>query len=69
MQRWLWLFVLAVNAWAVVTFIRDDQHWLAAAIGAVGLVGAWWVSPWKGGRTIRHAEVIALPQEQRAVVI
>lgn len=68
-QRWLWLFVLAVNGTAAVTLARGGSIGLAIAIGVVGLIGAYWISPWKGGRSARHAEVLKRPANEREVVI
>lgn len=69
MQRWLWLFVLAMSVWSATTFMLEDQWIIGLVVLVVGAVLGWWLSPWKGGRTIRHADVAAMPLDQRPVVI
>jgi len=69
MQRWLWLFVLALCLWSAVTFLRDGAVVTGALMLVVGLGLAWWVSPWRGGRTRRHREVMELPTHARPVVV
>ncbi|MGB7449113.1 MAG: glutaredoxin domain-containing protein [Ornithinimicrobium sp.] len=69
MQRWLWLFVLASSAWAGLTLLSDGAVWTGALMLVVGLALAWWISPWRGGRSVRHREVMARPSGERAVVV
>ncbi|MGB3187202.1 MAG: glutaredoxin domain-containing protein [Ornithinimicrobium sp.] len=69
MQRWLWLFVLAMTVWSATTSILDERWVIGLIVLVVGAVLSWWVSPWKGGRTIRHADVTKMPRDQRPVVI
>ncbi|MGB5952748.1 MAG: glutaredoxin domain-containing protein [Ornithinimicrobium sp.] len=69
MQRWLWLFVLTFTTWSAVTFARDGSWFVAMMMLGVGWGLAWWVSPWKGGRSVRHRDVLAMPQSERQVVI
>jgi len=68
-QRWLWLFVLVSGVWAGVTFLQDGEPAAGVLMLAVGLGLAWWVSPWRGGRSARHHEVMARPRRERPVVI
>lgn len=69
MQRWLWLFVLAMAGWSGFTFVRDGAVWIGLAVLTVGVGLSWWVSPWRGGRTVRHRDVQEMPPDERAVVV
>ena len=69
MQRWLWLLVLACSWWAGVTFLRDGSVWTGTLMLVVGSAMAWWISPWRGGRSPRHREVMDLPSQDRPVVV
>jgi len=68
-MRWLWLPMLAGTAFVVVDAVRDGSLTVAVAYGAMGLALSWWLSPWQGGRDVRHAEVERLPVCERSVVI
>lgn len=47
-----------------------EGRFVPAALAAVALLGlAWWMAPWRGGRSPRHAALQELPAEDRAVVI
>lgn len=69
MQRYLWIVVALAGLWGAVTFALEGRWWVALpyAVAAGGL--AWWISPYRGGRTIRHREVVAMPEQDRTVVI
>jgi mycoredoxin len=68
-QRWLWLVVLVSGVWAGVTYLQDDVMWAGGLMIAASLALAWWVSPWRGGRSARHREVMARPRHERPVII
>lgn len=40
----------------------------ACAVAAAMLLLAWWMAPWRGGRSVRHDDIAALPAERRQVV-
>ncbi|MGB3762402.1 MAG: glutaredoxin domain-containing protein [Ornithinimicrobium sp.] len=69
MQRWLWLFVLAMAGWSGLTFVFDGSVWVGMAVLVVGAGLGWWISPWRGGRTIRHADVQTMPAQDKQVVV
>ncbi|MGC1207618.1 MAG: glutaredoxin domain-containing protein [Ornithinimicrobium sp.] len=69
MQRWLWLVVLILTGWSGTTYVLDGSVWVGLALLAVGAVLSWWISPWKGGRTVRHRDVQAMNESDREVVI
>ncbi len=69
MQRNLWIVVAAAGLYAAVTIVMDGSWALGIALGAAALVYSWWISPFKGGRTTRHREVVAMPEQDRPVVI
>ncbi|MBB1484072.1 hypothetical protein H5392_09390 [Tessaracoccus sp. MC1865] len=68
MQRFTWLIVLIAG----LAFAFSIEGWKVTAVSALLAVCvillAWWMSPFSGGRTKRHADVMALPAEQRRVV-
>lgn len=68
MQRYLWLVVLIfglIFAWS----ISEGRMVLGVLVALSVLLISWWMSPFSGGRTTRHADVMALPAEQRRAVI
>ncbi|MGI8946827.1 MAG: glutaredoxin domain-containing protein [Ornithinimicrobium sp.] len=69
MQRYLWIFVAVAGLWATVTFAADGQWWVALPYAVIAGALAWWISPYKGGRTTRHREVVAMSEQDRPVVI
>ncbi|MGB3256514.1 MAG: glutaredoxin domain-containing protein [Ornithinimicrobium sp.] len=69
MQRYLWLFVLGLAGWSGLTFLGDGATWVGLAVLATGVGLAWWISPWRGGRTTRHAEVVSMPAQDKHVVV
>lgn len=69
MQRWLWLLVLVATGWSGVTYLLNGPAWIGWVMLTVGLALSWWVSPYKGGRSVRHEDVMARPSAQRPVVI
>src|SRR5665811_1039858 len=68
MQRYLWILVLAAGLWATVTFAVDCQWWVALPYALITGGLAWWISPYRGGRTTRHREVMAMPEQDRPVI-
>ncbi len=69
MQRRLWLFVLVMTGWAGLTYLLDGSLYAGLAVLAIGLGSSWWISPWQGGRTVRHRDVQAMSRSDRDVVI
>ncbi len=69
MQRYLWVLVAAFGLYAAASIALDDQWPLAVLVAAAAVVFAWWSSPWKGGRSLRHREVMAMPEQDRPVVV
>lgn len=69
MQRWVWLVVLVATGWSSVTYAVDGSVWIAGVVLLAGVILSWWVSPFKGGRSARHQDVITRPQAQRPVVV
>lgn len=70
MQRWAWLIVAAAGAGSAMSSLAGDAPWWVALMVAAPMgVLSWWISPWKGGRSVTHSEVMALPAEQRPVVV
>jgi glutaredoxin len=70
MQRWAWLIVAVAGAWSALSILtRDGSWWLALMVAVVTGLAAWWISPWKGGRSMSHAHVMSLPARERAVVV
>lgn len=69
MQRWWWLFVLIMTGWSAGTFLSGQRWGFGLAVLLLGLVIAWWISPWRGGRTLTHAQVEAMEVSQRPVVV
>ncbi len=69
LKRYLWLVVAGVGVWTVYTFAADGRWLLALLFGVIDAGLAWWVSPWRGGRSLSHADVMGMPQTERPVVI
>jgi len=67
--RWLWLPMLAGAAVLVVEDVREGSLFGAVVYGALGLAVSWWLSPWQGGRSVRHTDVERWPASERPVVI
>ncbi|GAA1136434.1 glutaredoxin family protein [Ornithinicoccus hortensis] len=68
-MRWLWFPMLAL-----FTYLAGEAAWegrwaLAAVYVTVGGGLSYWLSPWQGGRSVRHEEVQAMPEQERQVVI
>ena len=68
-MRWLWLVLLAATAAVVAEAVLTSDWTGAVGYGALGLALAWWLSPLQGERSARHEDVLALPPEQREVVV
>ena len=69
MMRWLWVALLGTFLFLSIRAALDGIWVMAAVYLLIGLVASWRLSPWKGGRTIRHQEVLAMAEEDRRVVI
>ena len=64
---WLiWLVASAVLVWAL-----SRGGWSVTLVFlALGLLFvAFWLSPWYGGSSLRHRDVMALPEEERQRVV
>ena len=68
-MRWLWIPMLALAAYLTVDAVLGRHYLPAAVYLVVGLGLSWWLSPWKGGRSKRHQEVMNMPEQDRRVVI
>lgn len=69
MERHVWVLQVLAGVWAVWTGVVADRLWWAL-LGLVFFGGAaWWSSPWWGGRSPRREQVLALPGEERPVVV
>jgi glutaredoxin-like protein len=68
-MRWLWVVILLAAAVVVIDALRTGDLMGALGFAALGLALVWWLSPWQGGRSARHEEVLGRPAEERAVVI
>lgn len=68
-MRWLWFPMLAFFGYFAVTAALDGTWWLAALYLALGAAVSWWISPWQGGRSLRHEEVSGMTEEDRPVVV
>ncbi len=69
MQRYLWVLVAFAGVSVVYRFAVQGQFVLAVTFGVLNLLLVWWVSPWRGGKSLTRAEVMALPAAERRVVI
>jgi len=68
-MRWLWLLMLAGAALLLVDAVREGSLIAAVVFGVLGLAVSWWLSPWQGGRSMRHRDVERLSASERPVVI
>jgi mycoredoxin len=68
-MRWLWLLTLAGASLLVVDAVREGSLFNAVVFGVLGLAVSWWLSPWQGGRSMRHGDVERLSASERPVVI
>lgn len=67
--RWSWIVFLVGGVYFAWTAAREGNLPLGFAIAAVMLALAWWSSPRRGGRSLRHQEVLAMAEAQRPVVV
>lgn len=68
-MRWLWFPMLAF-----FTYLAGEAAWegrwaLAVVYLLVGSGLSYWLSPWQGGKSLRHEEVRSMPEQERQVVI
>ncbi len=69
MQRHLWILAAAAGLYAAITFALAGL-WVVGVVVAVLTVGfAWWLSPYGGPPHTRYREVLAMPEQDRPVVI
>lgn len=68
-MRWLWIPMLAFFTYLSVSTAMAGGSWMAVIYVVVGAGLSYWLSPWQGGRTLRHKEVMDMPEAQRSVVI
>lgn len=68
-MRWLWIPTFVVALFLFGRAVWEGDYWLAVLYAVVGGGLSWWLSPWQGGRTLRHEEVMAMPESERGVVI
>lgn len=65
----MWLLVLGATALLVGQAVASDQIRFAVIYGAAGLAIAYWLSPWQGGRSTKHEDVVGRPSGEEGVVI
>ena len=68
-MRWLWFPMLAFFTYLAGEAVWEGAYGLAAGYAVVGGGLSYWLSPWQGGRSLRHEEVLAMPESGREVVI
>jgi len=68
-MRWLWLPMLAFFAYLGGGAVWEGEWVMVAVYAAVGGGLTYWLSPWQGGRSLRHEEVMAMPESEREVVV
>lgn len=68
-MRRMWIVLLLLVVAVVAVSVRDGEYLFAGAYLVAGLLLVWWMAPWRGGRTTTHQEVLAIPEDQRPVVI
>lgn len=69
MQRWVWVVVLVFGLFAAGSLGGWQPTLPSILLGVSVVLLSWWMSPFSGGRTMNHTEVMALPEDQRRVVI
>lgn len=67
--RRLWILFLLLVVAVTANAVRVGDLLFAAGYLVLGLWIVWWVSPFRGGRTTTHEEILAMPEAQRPVVI
>jgi glutaredoxin-like protein len=68
-MRWLWLPMGGLSLFVAGEAAWEGRYWLAVVYAALGLAASWWLSPWQGGRTLRHEEVMTMSESERPVVV
>lgn len=68
MERYAWIGLAALGIGMGALIGRDSVPG-GVLIFIVLLAMAYWLSPWRGGRSVRHGELESLPPEDRRVVI
>lgn len=68
-MRWLWLPMGVFFAYLTGEAVWEGSYALGAVYLVVGSGLTYWLSPWQGGRSQRHQEVMAMPESERSVVI
>ena len=69
MQRRMWIVMLVIGAVFAVPSAISGEWRFALTYAAFCLTAAWWMHPMQGGRTVKHAEVMARPEAERGVVV
>lgn len=67
MQRYLWLVLLAAGAMLAWSLRTEPLSALLAL--TFTLLVSWWMSPISYGVSMKHRDVIALPDAERRVVV
>jgi mycoredoxin len=68
-MRWLWLPMLGLVAFVTISAVVTGNYWLAAVYAVVGAGLSYWLSPFQGGRSVTHADVVSMPEADRPVVV
>lgn len=69
MQRHLWAVLLVAGLAAAAAFGNWRLTPVSILLALCVVLIAWWMSPFAYGRSRRHLDVLALPAEQRRVVV
>lgn len=68
-MRRLWIPMLALVVVITGLAVNEGDYALAVVYLLVGLALVRWISPFRGGRTTTHQEVLAMSESERPVVI
>lgn len=68
-MRWLWFPMLAFFTYLAGEAAWEGRWGLAGVYVVVGGGLTYWLSPWQGGRSLRHREVLAMSENEREVVV
>lgn len=65
----MWILTLVAGLLAAASVGDWRPSTLGVLIAASAVLLSWWMSPFSGGRSMKHADVMALPEHERTVVI
>lgn len=64
----MWLVLLVAGLFLAYSVNGGRITALSVMLGISVLLLAYWMSPFSGGRTMKHADVMALPSDERRAV-